>query len=66
MYNFYAKVLMYLFCFAVSLFGLNAIDLNRFIKQGKVGSAQILYLILACCLGYLLANFFMSIIYFYN
>jgi len=66
MRDFYLRVLIYLVCFIISIYSLSAIDFNRFLKQGKVASAQILYLVLACCLAYLLGNFLMAVIYFYN
>lgn len=66
MIEFYIRVLIYFVCFMLSLFALNALDFNRFIKQGKVIQGQILYFIIACSLAYLMANFFIAIIYMYN
>ena len=63
MIDFYIKVGIYLVSFVLSLFGLNALDFNRIVKQGKVSQAQLLYFILACCLAYLLGNFIMAIMY---
>ena len=63
MIDFYIKVGIYLVSFVLSLFGLNALDFNRFVRQGRVTQAQLLYFILACALAYLLGNFVMAIMY---
>ena len=63
MIDFYLRVIIYLLCFMLSLYGLSALDFSRFLKQGKVLPAQVLYYILACSLAYLLGNFLMAIIY---
>lgn len=63
MIDFYIKVGIYFISFILSLFGLNAIDFNRFVKQGKITQAQVLYFVLACSLAYLLGSFIMSIMY---
>lgn len=65
MTKFYIKVAIYFVCFLICLFALNAIDFNRFVKKGKIAQAQTLYVILAMVLGYLLANFFMAVIYYF-
>lgn len=66
MYKFYLRVFMYLFCFFVSLIGLNAIDFNRYIKKGHVISAWILYFVLAFSLAYLSGSFLMAITYYFQ
>ena len=66
MLKFYLRVLVYLFCFALSLIGLNALDFNRFIKKGSVVNAWILYFIIAMSLAYLFGSFLMSIIYYFQ
>lgn len=66
MIDFYLRVGIYLFCFILSIYSLNALDFNRFIKQGRTVQGQMLFFILACVLAYLLANFFMAIIYRFN
>lgn len=66
MNKFYIKVAIYFLGFVLSLIGLDAIDFNRFIKKGKVAKAQLLYFILACVLGYLFGQFFMSVVYYFN
>lgn len=67
MLDFYLRVLIYLLCFMLSLYGLSALDFNRFLKQGKVLPAQVLYAVIACSLAYLMGSFLMAIIYrFYS
>ncbi|MBO7676503.1 MAG: DUF1146 domain-containing protein [Erysipelotrichaceae bacterium] len=66
MLDFYIRVIIYFICFFLSFYGLSALDFNRFLKQGKVVQGQILYFILASSLAYLMGNFFIAIIYFYN
>ncbi|MBQ6334267.1 MAG: DUF1146 domain-containing protein [Erysipelotrichaceae bacterium] len=63
MLEFYLRVAIYFFCFLLALIGMNALDFNRFIKQGKVVQAQILYFVICCALAYLMGNFLMALIY---
>ena len=65
MFEFYIRVAVFFFSFLLSLYGLNALDFNRFIRQGKVMQGQILYFILAASLSYLLGSFLMSMIYYF-
>lgn len=66
MLDFYLKVGIYFISFILSLFGLGALDFNRFLKQNKASQAQALYLILACSLAYLLGSFIIAIVYRFN
>lgn len=66
MANFVSKIIIYLICFVICLFGLGAFDFNRFIKQNKVTEAWVLYFVISICLTYLLGQFVMSIFYFMN
>lgn len=63
---FYIKVAIYLLCLSLSMFGLNALDFNKLLKQGRTTQAQFLYVILACIMTYLLGSFFISLIYYLN
>ena len=63
MMEFYLRVGIYFFCFLLCLFGMSALDFNRFIRQGKVVQAQILYFVVCCALAYLMGNFLMALIY---
>ena len=65
MMEFYLRVGIYFFCFLLTLFGMNALDFNRFVKQGKVLQAQILYFVLSCALAYLMGSFLMALIYYF-
>lgn len=66
MSKFYYKIVLYLLCYVLVMFGLNAFDYNRFIKQNRVVEARVLYLIISFVLTYLLGSFLMDIIYFFN
>ncbi len=63
MTDFYFRVFIYLLSFIVSIYGLSALDFNRFIRQGRTVQAQVLYYVLACCLAYLLGSFLMAVSY---
>lgn len=63
---FIVRIIIYLICFVVSLFGLQAFDFNRFIKKNKVIEARVLYFIIAICLAYMLGQFIISITYYLN
>ena len=66
MYSFWYKVVTYLVCFIGSLYGLSALDFNRFIKQGKVAQANILYAMLALSMAYLVGTLLLNIVYVMN
>ncbi len=55
------RILLYLVCFCVSFYALTSLDLNRFFRQGRVLPAQILLIILAMSLGYLMAQFLLGL-----
>ena len=65
MFDFYIRVFIYFFCFIMSLYALNALDFNRFVKQGRIFQAQLLYFLIACALAYLSASFLMAMIYYF-
>jgi|GEM_PF-7089726 len=58
------RLCLYFICFGLSLYGLSAIDYNKYLHE-KVDprKAWVLYIILSCCLAYLLAQFLMGIMY---
>ena len=66
MLNFILKVLVYLIAFVASLYGLSALDFNRLLKKNKPAASQFLYMLIAFIMAYLLGNFFMEIIYYFN
>lgn len=66
MTKFYLKVVVYLISFAICMFALNGLDFNRFLKKGKIAQGQTLYFVIAMIMAYLLGNFFMSVIYYFN
>lgn len=66
MLRFYLKILVYLVSYIACMYGLSALDFNRFLKQGKPAAAQILYILISLAMAYLVGNFLMSIIYYFN
>lgn len=66
MAQFISNIIVYLICFVIALFGLKALDFNRFIKKNHVVEARVLYFVLAICIAYILGQFLISIIYTLN
>ena len=58
---FFVKSGIYLIAFALSWYGLGALDFSRFLKQGHTRQAQILYGLLV--LAYLAGSFILAIMY---
>lgn len=65
MLKFWLKVLIYFVSFLACLFGLSALDFNRLLKKNKPAQGQILYLLIAFGLTYLVANFIINLIYYF-
>ena len=65
MFDFYIRVAVYFICFILAIFGMSGLDFNRFVKQGKVAQAMILYFVICCALAYLMGSFLMSLIYYF-
>ncbi len=55
-------IVIYLICFMVSLYALSGIDFARIMRKGRTQEIQVLYLILALVVAYLLGNFIIVII----
>lgn len=51
------KFLTYLCVFPISIWVVDAININRIFKKNKVIQARILYVMLIFCLTYLVVNF---------
>lgn len=66
MKEFIIRIIIYLLCFALSLYGLNAFDFNRFIKKNHISEARVLYVIIAIALTYILGQFLISVVYTLN
>lgn len=66
MYSFWYRVIVYLVCFIGSLYGLSALDFNRFLKKGRSAQANILYMMLALALAYLTGNLLLNIVFMFN
>ncbi len=54
-------LIIYVFCFIASMYALESINFEKFIKKNKVASAWLLYLLLAFSLAYLTAQFLFAI-----
>ena len=65
MYKFYLKVVIYLLCFAISMFGLSAFDFNRFLKKGHIAAAWVLYFTVGMSMAYLVGSFLIALIYYF-
>ena len=63
MTDFILRVIVYLLCFAASLYGMSALDFNRIIKKNKVTEAWVLYLLLSLSLAYLTGTLLLSVLY---
>ncbi|MBQ1810260.1 MAG: DUF1146 domain-containing protein [Erysipelotrichaceae bacterium] len=68
MNRFVMRLIVYFIAFALSLFGLSALDFSRFLKRkADPLRAQLLYILLAMCMAYLIGQFFMAVMYsFYD
>jgi len=55
------EIALSLVVFALSLWALDALDFNRFIKKGHVVQAQTLYLFLAMALAGLVVQFLLGL-----
>ncbi|MBQ8066963.1 MAG: DUF1146 domain-containing protein [Solobacterium sp.] len=57
------RTAIYIAAFMLSFYGLGALNFSRFIKQGHVLQARILYWILVLSLAYLSGSFVLALIY---
>ena len=55
--------LVYVIAFALAMFALSSLNFEKLIKKNKVVEAQLLYILLARALGYLVATFIQRIIF---
>ncbi len=53
---------IYIICFVVCFYALGALDFSRYIRQGHVLQAQILYWLLVMSLAYLSGSFIIALI----
>ncbi len=57
------RAAIYIAAFMLSFYALGALNFNRYIKQGHVLQARILYWILVLSLAYLSGSFVLALIY---
>jgi uncharacterized integral membrane protein (TIGR02327 family) len=55
------RIFAYFGGFALCLYALTALDFNRFLRKGKTIPAQILMLLLAMAMGFLVAEFLLAL-----
>ncbi len=60
--NFIKNFLIYIISFTLAMFALQSVNYEKFIKKGRVIEAQLLYILIAMALGYLIAQFVQGII----
>lgn len=60
--NFIKNFLIYIISFTLAMFALQSVNYEKFIKKGRVIEAQLLYILIAMALGYLIAQFIQGII----
>ncbi|MEA4874654.1 MAG: DUF1146 family protein [Anaerorhabdus sp.] len=63
MLDFIIRLFVYLGCFVLSMYGLSSVNYEKFIRNGKVKQAQVLYLLVAMGIAKLAAEFLMNIAY---
>lgn len=52
------KILLYCIAIPLSIYSLECINLDKFIKKRTVFQIKLLYLLISLCLSYLIVNFF--------
>ena len=62
MIEFIKQYIVYALCLVLSIYGMQAIDFNRFIKKGAVLQAWTLYGVILMALTYLSGNFILFLI----
>lgn len=57
------RISLYFLSFAIAMIGLSSIDFNRLLKKNRVWQAQVLYIVLAMAIGYLITQFLFNIMW---
>ena len=66
MSKFIYQVIIYIISFVISLNALSSLDFSRFLKKNKTFEAQVLYLLIALALTYLVGSLFIELIYYFH
>lgn len=61
--KFLIQLFIYFICFFICLYALSAVDFNKFLKKNRNYEAQVLYIVLAMIMAYILAKFILSLTY---
>ena len=64
MRNFIIKLIIYMVCFGISMYGLGALNYEKFLRSGKTMQAQVLFIIIAMSIAWLMSQFLINITYF--
>jgi len=64
MENFIIKLVIFLSSFAISMYALGALNYEKFLRKGKTMQAQVLFLIVAMALAWMMGEFIINITYF--
>lgn len=59
------QVIVYILSYVLAMYGLSALNFEKFIRSGKVQEARVLYVLLAMALAYLVGSLLMSVIYYF-
>lgn len=54
--------LIYVMAFSLAMYALQSVNYEKFIKKDRIVEAQLLYILIAMALGYLIAQFILGII----
>ena len=55
------KVIIYIICFGISIYGLSSINIEKFIKANKIPQTYTLYFMIAIALAYLVSEFILNL-----
>lgn len=60
---FYLKAAVYILCFILSYYGMNAFNFEKILKAGHVSQARVLYVLIMLALAWLSAQFILGFLY---
>lgn len=56
----FVKVTIYIISICLSMYGLNCINFEKYLKKNKVKEFYVLYIVLSVAIGYLFASFILD------
>ncbi|MDY6063092.1 MAG: DUF1146 domain-containing protein [Erysipelotrichaceae bacterium] len=66
MADYLVKIVIYIICFILAAYALSALDINRMLKKNAVYQAQLLYLMMAMALSYLVGSLVIALMLHFN